>query len=198
MGHVLSSYKKSTSFLDKVIDGALTQSPFSDYMLSAPAAAASSSSAPSPGSVAPLLPCCRRNRVDVAMSSPLKLVVFVGSCRTGRMAERLKRYVVGQLDKRGHQVTVIDPEDQPELLTVRKPLHFHGPGETPPEWLSRLHEHVLAAQGYVVLCPEYNRCIAPALGSAMDHFPPDSYRHKPCAIVAYTIGTTGTLRISPR
>ncbi|XP_077538671.1 FMN-dependent NADPH-azoreductase-like [Haemaphysalis longicornis] len=127
------------------------------------------------------------------MSSPLKLVVFVGSCRTGRMAERLKRYVVGQLDKRGHQVTVIDPEDQPELLTVRKPLHFHGPGETPPEWLSRLHEHVLAAQGYVVLCPEYNRCIAPALGSAMDHFPPVSYRHKPCAIVAYTIGVGGGL-----
>lgn len=120
--------------------------------------------------------------------SPLKLVVFVGSCRTGRMADRLKRYVVGQLDKRGHQVTVIDPEEQPELLAVRKPLHFHGPGETPPAWLSKLHEHVLAAQGYVVLCPEYNRCIAPALGSAMDHFPPDSYRHKPCAIVAYTIG----------
>lgn len=120
--------------------------------------------------------------------APLKLVLFVGSCRTGRFAERLKRYVKAQLEKRGHEVSVIDPEDEPNLLAVRKPLHFHGPDETPPAWLTQLHERVKAAQGYVVLCPEYNRCIAPALGSAMDQFPPDSYRHKPCGIVTYTIG----------
>ncbi|XP_070395401.1 uncharacterized protein [Dermacentor albipictus] len=119
---------------------------------------------------------------------PLKLVVFVGSCRTGRLAERLKRHVTSQLEKRGHQVSVIDPEEEPNLLAVRKPLHFYGPDEAPPAWLGQLHETVKAAHGYLVLCPEYNRCIAPALGSAMDHFPPDSYRHKPCAIVAYTIG----------
>ncbi|KAL1429379.1 hypothetical protein MTO96_016338 [Rhipicephalus appendiculatus] len=122
-------------------------------------------------------------------SQPLKLVLFVGSCRTERIAERLKRYVTAQLQKRGHQVSVIDPEEEPNLLAVRKPLHFHGPDEAPPAWLSRLHDKVKEAHGYLVLCPEYNRCIAPALGSAMDHFPPDSYRHKPCAIVAYSIGT---------
>uniref|UniRef100_A0A224YNQ1 Protein, containing FMN red domain n=1 Tax=Rhipicephalus zambeziensis TaxID=60191 RepID=A0A224YNQ1_9ACAR len=122
-------------------------------------------------------------------SQPLKLVLFVGSCRTERIAERLKRYVTAQLQKRGHQVSVIDPEEEPNLLAVRKPLHFHGPDEAPPAWLSLLHDKVKEAHGYLVLCPEYNRCIAPALGSAMDHFPPDSYRHKPCAIVAYSIGT---------
>lgn len=120
--------------------------------------------------------------------APLKIVVFVGSCRTGRLAERLKRYVTAQLKKRGHHVSVIDPEEEPNLLAVRKPLHFYSPDETPPAWLSQLHDKVKEAQGYLVLCAEYNRCIAPALGSAMDHFPPDSYRHKPCAIVAYTIG----------
>ncbi|KAH7936881.1 hypothetical protein HPB49_006016 [Dermacentor silvarum] len=144
--------------------------------------------APPSDRVAPLLPCCRRGRVDAVGMPPLKLVVFVGSCRTGRFAERLKRCVTSQLEKRGHHVSVIDPEEEPNLLAVRKPLHFHGPDETPPAWLTQLHEKVKDAQGYVVLCPEYNRCIAPALGSAMDHFPPDSYRHKPCAIVAYTIG----------
>ncbi|XP_054921740.1 NADPH azoreductase-like isoform X1 [Dermacentor andersoni] len=138
--------------------------------------------------VAALLPCCRRGRVGAAGMPPLKLVVFVGSCRTGRLAERLKRHVTSQLEKRGHQVSVIDPEEEPNLLAVRKPLHFHGPDEAPPTWLAQLHETVKAAHGYLVLCPEYNRCIAPALGSAMDQFPPDSYRHKPCAIVTYAVG----------
>ncbi|KAG0420302.1 hypothetical protein HPB47_003568 [Ixodes persulcatus] len=119
---------------------------------------------------------------------PAKVVLFVGSCRVARMAERLKIYVSGQLQKRGHQVTIIDPEEEQNLLQVRKPLHFHGPDEKPPQWLVAMHEHVKAAEAYVVLCPEYNRCIAPALASAMDHFPPDSYRHKPCGVVAYSIG----------
>lgn len=121
-------------------------------------------------------------------SQPLNVVLFVGSCRTERMAERLKRHVTALLQKRGHQVSVVDPEDEPNLLAVRKPLHFHGPDEVPPAWLSRLHDKVKRADGYLVLCPEYNRCIAPALSSAMDQFPPDSYRHKPCAIIAYSIG----------
>lgn len=119
---------------------------------------------------------------------PAKMVLFVGSCRTARMAERLQIYVSRQMEKRGHQVSVIDPEIEQNLLTVRKPIHFHGPDEKPPQWLSDLHELVKAADAYVVLCPEYNRCIAPALASAMDHFPPDSYRHKPCGVVAYSIG----------
>ncbi|CAN7996589.1 unnamed protein product, partial [Ixodes pacificus] len=119
---------------------------------------------------------------------PAKVVLFVGSVRVGRMAERLKIYVAGQLQKRGHKVIIIDPEEEQNLLQVRKPVHFHGPDETLPQWLAALHEHVVAADAYVVLCPEYNRCISPTLASAMDQFPPDSYRHKPCGVVAYSVG----------
>ncbi|CAN7989077.1 unnamed protein product, partial [Ixodes hexagonus] len=81
-----------------------------------------------------------------------------------------------------------DPELEQELLAVRKPVHFHGPDEKVPQWLDTLHEYVKAADAYVVLCPEYNRCISPALSSSLDQFPPDSYRHKPCGAVTYSIG----------
>lgn len=73
-------------------------------------------------------------------------------------------------------------------MAVRKPFHFHEPGEVPPDWLSSLHDIVLSADGYVVISPEYNRCIAPALTSTMNQFPPDSYRHKAGAIITYTVG----------
>ncbi|XP_064488636.1 uncharacterized protein LOC135400707 [Ornithodoros turicata] len=140
----------------------------------------------------PLLPCCCcRNRVDVTVKMPLTVALFVGSCRVGRMADRVLKLVRSQLEERGHQVLLIDPLEESNLLAVRQPVHFHGPDEKVAPWLDAVHQKVLQAEAFLVLSPEYNRCIGPALTSAMNHFPPSSYRHKPCAVVCYSIGTGG-------
>lgn len=122
---------------------------------------------------------------------PLTLALFVGSCREGRLADRIMLFVLSKLQDRGHQVDVIDPMEEPNLLAVRKPVHFHGPTEKVAPWLDAVHQKVIRADAYVVLCPEYNRSMSPALASSMDHFPPSSYRHKPCGAICYSIGTGG-------
>ncbi len=42
--------------------------------------------------------------------------------------------------------------------------------------------------GIVLVSAEYNATIPPALTNLLDHFPPASYRHKPCSIVTYSLG----------
>lgn len=75
-----------------------------------------------------------------------------------------------------------------EFPLLKKPLHFHGPNEKPPAWLVKYNETIEKADGYVVVSGEYNRCIPPALTNMMDHFPPKSYRCKPCSIISYSMG----------
>lgn len=141
---------------------------------------------PSPAALPSLLGC-----IHTAIKMPLTVAVFVGSCRTGRMAERISKLVQSELANRGHRITLIDPQEEPSLLIVRQPVHFHGPDEKVAPWLDAMHQKVLQADAYIVICPEYNRCIGPALTSAMDHFPPSSYRHKPCGVISYSIGSGG-------
>ncbi|KFM75203.1 hypothetical protein X975_05332, partial [Stegodyphus mimosarum] len=86
------------------------------------------------------------------------------------------------------------PSEDPLLMEfplLKKPLHFHGPNEKPPEWLVQYNGAIERADGYVVVSGEYNRCIPPALTNMMDHFPPKSYRCKPCSIVCYSADIQG-------
>ena len=43
----------------------------------------------------------------------------------------------------------------------------------------------------VLVSPEYNSTICPALSNLIDYFEPDAYRHKPVSIVNYAVGTEG-------
>ena len=45
------------------------------------------------------------------------------------------------------------------------------------------------ANGFVIVSPEYNATIPPALTNLLDYFPPAvCYRHKPVSIVTYCMG----------
>ena len=50
------------------------------------------------------------------------------------------------------------------------------------------------ADGFVVVTPEYNCSLPPALTNLLDYFPPASYRHKPASIASYSMGPYGGLR----
>jgi len=120
----------------------------------------------------------------------LKIIVFLGSVRDGRNCVRLSNFIKKQLETKNHHVTIFDPLVM-EFPILKKPLHFHGPNEKPPEWLVKYNSVIESADGYVVISGEYNRCIPPALTNMMDHFPPKSYRCKPCSIVCYSAGPGG-------
>lgn len=123
----------------------------------------------------------------------LNIILFVGSVRDGRMAARVATWVRTYLENRGVNVTVFDPIEKPYLQIVKQPVHFQA---DPPAELVADNEKIEKADGYVVVCGEYNRCIPPALAAMVDHFPPKSYAAKPAASVNYSMGRFGGVSAS--
>ncbi|XP_053631234.1 NADH:(hydroxy)cinnamate reductase subunit CrdA isoform X2 [Cherax quadricarinatus] len=77
---------------------------------------------------------------------------------------------------------------------IEQPLHFRKDPSQAPEWMISTNAKIQQANAFIIVTPEYNCALPPALTSIMDQFPPASYRHKPCAIVAYSLGTFGGIR----
>ena len=75
-----------------------------------------------------------------------------------------------------------------DFQVLRQPLHFMKDRSIAPSWLIEANEEIAAADGFVVVLSEYNCGIPAALSNMMDHFPPSSYRHRPCSIVTYSMG----------
>ena len=80
-----------------------------------------------------------------------------------------------------------------ELL--RQPLHFMPDQSAAPEWLRAANKSILEADGFVVVTPEYNCGLPPALVNMLDHFPPASYRHRPVGIACYSLGEADIWRM---
>ena len=71
---------------------------------------------------------------------------------------------------------------------LRQPLHFMSDRSAAPQWLRDADAELQAADGFVVVTPEYNCGLPPALVNMLDHFPPASYRHRPVGIACYSLG----------
>lgn len=65
--------------------------------------------------------------------------------------------------------------------------------DLPPE-VAALKKTILEADGYIIVSPEYNHSIPPALSSLMGHFGGSCYACKPSAIVTYSPGPWGGMR----
>ena len=122
---------------------------------------------------------------------PLDFAVIYGSVRSERQGIRAARFMVRQLERRGHTVTLVDP------LEIRLPLldrmyKEYPAGEAPPE-LERLARLYRAVDGFVIVSGEYNHGIPPALKNLLDHFL-EEYFFRPSAIVCYSAGSFGGVR----
>merc|ERR1712142_901083 len=95
----------------------------------------------------------------------------------------------------GAEPTLLDPmEINPPMLS--QPLHFMKDQSQAPKWMFDTHEVIKEAQGFVIVTPEYNCSLPPALTNLLDHFPLPSYRHKPASIATYSMGNFGGARAS--
>ena len=147
----------------------------------------------------------------------LKTVVFMGSARNvvppwggdKRLGDRVLKYVCDAVEKRSHAIgpvtvthdmTVIDPSQvfgkdgalaeisSGELTT---PTLFLK--ELPPK-TQALKDTIAEADCYLIVSPEYNHVVPPALASVMGHFGGSLYKCKPSAIVTYSPGPWGGQR----
>jgi len=116
--------------------------------------------------------------------------VVLGSVREGRLGLRVARLLVSRLTSLGAEATLLDPlEVNPPLL--QQPLHFMKDQSAAPQWMHDTHKIIQESDGFLIVTPEYNCSLPPALTNLLDHFPPASFRHKPASIVAYSMGPFG-------
>ena len=121
----------------------------------------------------------------------LKTAVVYGSVRSARQGIRAARFIVNQLEARGHEIEFVDPLERPLPLLDRMYKEF-DPGEAPPP-LESIATAFRNADGFIIVSGEYNHSIPPALKNLLDHFQQE-YHYKPSGIVTYSAGPFAGLR----
>lgn len=87
---------------------------------------------------------------------------------------------------------LVDPLDLP-LQPPFKP-HFAYRNADAPEPLADLANQIVAADAFVMIGPEYNHSMSPALAHVLNHFGASLFAWKPSLIVTYSAGQWGGTR----
>ena len=128
----------------------------------------------------------------------MNILVFLGSVRTttpprpARLGARVAAACKRLLNARDHSATVVDPLEF-DLGGAFKP-HFSYASGKAPDGLAKMSQAIEAADGYVMVSPEYNHAMSPALAHLLNHFGASLYSFKPSAIVTYSAGQWGGAR----
>jgi NAD(P)H-dependent FMN reductase len=125
------------------------------------------------------------------------VAVLLGSVRTGRLGERVAKWVMAELTKRGHEAVLVDPLaiDLPLIDQMWKEIREDNSPETSEmrRKLKPLAELYERADGFAIVSAEYNHAAPPALLNLIDYFL-EEYFYKPSAIVSYSASPFGGVR----
>ena len=132
-----------------------------------------------------------------AYNEPLNVLLLLGSSRAKRIGEKVACDVGHRIEKRGHTLSVMDPRKSHEgffMGLMEKALFHYKDGEEAPSSLLAAAKQVEAADAYVVVTPEMNHTISPALTNMMNYFGGSMYANKTAGIVTYSAGMWGGAR----
>jgi NAD(P)H-dependent FMN reductase len=121
----------------------------------------------------------------------LTIPVILGSVRADRNGLRAARFLVAQIEARGHTAPLVDPVELDLPLLDR--MYKEYPKGEAPETLERLAAFYRNADAFIVVSAEYNHSIPPALSNTLDHFL-EEYYWRPSAICCYSAGQYGGVR----
>lgn len=122
---------------------------------------------------------------------PLDIVVVYGSVRSARQGIKLARFLVRQVEARGHAGHLLDPlEYRLPLLDRMYKEYPKGEAPAPLEAIATL---LRRADGFLIVSGEYNHGIPPALKNLLDHFL-EEWFWRPSAIACYSAGMFGGVR----
>ncbi len=118
--------------------------------------------------------------MDITEDQRVRIALIVSSVRAARLADPILTWLRSRLDPLAWlELDVID------LAAVDLPPEKLEPGSGSP-----ISDRLAAADGYLVLTPEYNHSFPASLKNAIDwHF--DEWAYKPVAFVAYGAGSGG-------
>ncbi len=125
------------------------------------------------------------------------VAVLLGTVRSERVGDRAAKWVVRELERRGHETALVDPAELklPLLDKMWKELKAGAPKgyedlRAKLEPVARIYER---ADGVVAVSAEYNHSAPPALTNLIDYFL-EEYFWKPSAIVCYSVSAYGGVR----
>lgn len=121
----------------------------------------------------------------------LVVPVILGSVRTERQGIKAARFIVGHLERRGHEPVLVDPVEKQLPLLDR--MYKEYPAGTAPPVLEELAALYRRADGFVIVTAEYNQSVPPALKNLLDHFL-EEYFWRPSSILSYSAGRFGGVR----
>ncbi|MBU2877685.1 NADPH-dependent FMN reductase [Aliiglaciecola lipolytica] len=130
----------------------------------------------------------------------MKFLVFLGTVRNStppkpaRLGERVCKACIACLNHRyaAHTFELVDALDYP-LQPVFKPHFAYSRSQAPTE-LNQLADKIQSSDGYIMISPEYNHSMSPALANLLNHFGSSLFSYKPSAIVTYSAGQWGGMR----
>ncbi|WP_137169879.1 NADPH-dependent FMN reductase [Marinomonas sp. FW-1] len=130
----------------------------------------------------------------------MKVLIFLGTVRNStpprpaRLGERVAKACLAAFNALhvDHEIELVDALDYP-LEPVFKP-HFSYSKSQVPEKLDTLAKKIASADGYIMVSPEYNHSMSPALANLLNHFGSSLFSYKPSAIVTYSAGQWGGMR----
>jgi NAD(P)H-dependent FMN reductase len=125
------------------------------------------------------------------------VAVLLGSVRRDRMGDRAAKWVVAQLEKRGHEAVLVDAAELKLPLLDRMWKEIKKNPEAQHEKLQQklapVAELYARADGFCVVSGEYNHSIPPGMTNLLDYFL-EEYFFRPSAIVCYSSTPYGGVR----
>ncbi len=128
----------------------------------------------------------------------MKFLVILGTVRDStppnppRLGLRAAKACVSQIYQGDHSAELIDPLYF-DAGPIFKPYFAYTQGKASSQ-LQSLADKIEAADGYVMVSPEYNHSMSPALAHLLNHFGSSLFSYKPSAIVTYSSGQWGGTR----
>ncbi|MDT0266998.1 NAD(P)H-dependent oxidoreductase [Streptomyces sp. DSM 44915] len=126
-------------------------------------------------------------RDSAGRRTPLRLAVLVGSTREGRVGEAVGAWVLARVEGRDDLVA-----EAVDLADYVFPARFP---EEPTAEMCRFARAIDAAEGFVVVTPEYNGGYPASLKQAVD-YAYDEWHAKPVGFVSYGHGGCGQFAVA--
>lgn len=121
----------------------------------------------------------------------MNIEIISGSPRKSSISYRIALHLKAALTaKTQHNIDLIDVRDW-DLGLLQD---VWTSVERTPDQFKPLAERMFAADGFILVTPEYNGSYSPALQNLLDHFPKQA--RKPFGIVTSSVGAMGGMRAS--
>ena len=121
----------------------------------------------------------------------LNFAVIYGSVRSERQGIKAARFIINQIETRGHKAVLIDPLDY-SLPLIDMQFKDYPEGEA-PESMMQVADILRQADAFIIVSGEYNHTMPPALTNLIDHFNKE-FHWRAAGIVSYSSGSFGGVR----